>query len=63
MKFKVEYSTTCGIWGPHGVRTIKIPKYVRQGYVGLVEYFRWKIARLIGWDPSSVIILEYWRDG
>jgi len=59
MRINVRYDTTLGIYGPIGVRTIKLPKYVRRGDVRLWDYLYWWLKKNV---CEMAKPLEWWRD-
>ena len=58
MRVKVEYDTTMGIYGPHGIRTVRLPKYVGHD-CSVEEYLRQWLKKNV---CEGAELLQWWRD-
>lgn len=59
MRVKVYYDTTLGIYGPIGIRTVSLPKYVQRGQVRIWDYLVWWLKRNVSEMAKP---LEWWRE-
>lgn len=59
MRIRVRWYTSLSICGPPGIRTVKLPKYVRRGDVTLSHYLhRWLMRNV----SEMARPLEWWKD-
>lgn len=59
MMVKVLYETTLGIYGPIGVRAVKLPEYVQRGRIRVWDYLCWWLKRNVSEMAKP---LEWWRE-
>ena len=59
MRVRVRYETTLGIYGPIGMRTVKLPRYVQRGKTTVWGYLCWWLKRNVSQIAKP---LEWWRE-
>lgn len=59
MMIRVKYDTSLGIYGPTGIRTIALPRYVQRGKVSVWDYLCKWLKRNVSEMAKP---LEWWRE-